>query len=1027
MTTGAFTKAPVSTRARSFDTTGAPIQKTTRKMRFGLRPLAVLMLFAMFLLSSAAPSEASHFRYGNLSWQPTGNAGEIKFNFTGAFRRSSYGSPVVGSIFTESQGGTTLNFGDGSSTGTLQFRVIAFSAADDYVIGEALNPGTSNAGVLHTYTGAGPYTNAGIMTCCRVAALSNRSNANYSLTTTVSPLSGNSSPVSSQIPIVTVAQGPASTFTVSATDPNGDGIRFRLSTEAEAGGGPNPPGMVINPNSGVVTWNTVGLSTSTPYTVQVIIEDLDLSGNVKTSTPVDFLLKVTPSVGTPPSIAINPPGPFNVLPGDPISFTVSGADVDSGSTVTLNTGGLPTGATMSPGLPISGAGTPGVSSTFNWTPAPAASGSYVVTFSVTDNSGAQVQGSAQIVVSTLPPPDVATTAASNIVSGGATLNGTVNPQGVATTYRFEYGTSTAYGNSTPPVSAGAGSSPLAVSSAITGLPLNTVINYRLVASSAGGTSVSPNATFLSAGLPNIPPSVTLTAPSNPTTISEVTPVTFSATAADSDGTVTKVDFYADGTLIGTDNTAPYEINAGTFSIGTYVITAVATDDDGDTTLSNAATLVVVEATPVVVDDHAFVGLTYAKMNPRRNDSGPGALPLTIVAVGGSPTKGTASIIEGGARVLYSVTTPLLAHESDSFTYTVRNSIGREATATVTVHPAPAAGSQFVSLLRDHHGEVFGVVTYYFVRTGTFTGTITYNGRRYGFRGGVTGDSPLLVNVKRGPTVAPLPLDVGAGPLADGSVTLASEVLDPFGDETWSGNAVLSPYSLSNRPVREGYYTLAFDADPAHLGDSSYPQGGTGLSVRVTPSGAIRIVGRAPDGTGVSNGSYLLTGDLTPFYLATGSTIRRGKWHGDIQFTTTGPELTATSEWTMPGRLGASLYPGGFTVNMAGIGCAFTRPSAPSGILSGPNIRFDFADAGFVTPFSTNITFGSDPLIAGPAPLVITRVGRVLGTVGGQIRNPNTGTAQSFFGVVLQHPSLNRIQGTTYNRTGIGSFGGVVLP
>ena len=68
------------------------------------------------------------------------------------------------------------------------------------------------------------------------------------------------------------------------------------------------------------------------------------------------------------------------------------------------------------------------------------------------------------------------------------LNGTVNPKGQATSYYFQYGTSTAYGLQNSPTSAGSGTGKVAVHSTITGLTTNTTYHYRLVAQNAGGTS-----------------------------------------------------------------------------------------------------------------------------------------------------------------------------------------------------------------------------------------------------------------------------------------------------------------------------------------------------------------------------------------------------------------------------------------------------------------------------------------------------------------------------------------------------------
>ncbi|HST42816.1 MAG TPA: hypothetical protein VLK58_25055, partial [Conexibacter sp.] len=80
---------------------------------------------------------------------------------------------------------------------------------------------------------------------------------------------------------------------------------------------------------------------------------------------------------------------------------------------------------------------------------------------------------------------------------GATLNGSVNPNGAATTYRFEYGLTSAYGNSIPVSSAavGDGYDPVDVTHAISGLRPLTTYHYRLVARSAAGESATADGTF----------------------------------------------------------------------------------------------------------------------------------------------------------------------------------------------------------------------------------------------------------------------------------------------------------------------------------------------------------------------------------------------------------------------------------------------------------------------------------------------------------------------------------------------------
>ena len=99
-------------------------------------------------------------------------------------------------------------------------------------------------------------------------------------------------------------------------------------------------------------------------------------------------------------------------------------------------------------------------------------------------------------------PSATTKAASSVTSTGARLNGTVNPNGLATTYYFDYGTSTSYGSKTAVASAGAGTAGKSVSATVTGLGPG-IYHFRLVATSSAGTSDGADLTFGSAGPPAV--------------------------------------------------------------------------------------------------------------------------------------------------------------------------------------------------------------------------------------------------------------------------------------------------------------------------------------------------------------------------------------------------------------------------------------------------------------------------------------------------------------------------------------------
>lgn len=88
------------------------------------------------------------------------------------------------------------------------------------------------------------------------------------------------------------------------------------------------------------------------------------------------------------------------------------------------------------------------------------------------------------------------------------------------------------------------------------------------------------------------PTVTLTAPANGSAVTAGDTLTLSADALDSDGSITKVEFYQGSTKLGEDVTAPYSYDWSGFSAGTYSLTARASDTDGNVAISTAATVIV---------------------------------------------------------------------------------------------------------------------------------------------------------------------------------------------------------------------------------------------------------------------------------------------------------------------------------------------------------------------------------------------------------------------------------------------------
>lgn len=100
-------------------------------------------------------------------------------------------------------------------------------------------------------------------------------------------------------------------------------------------------------------------------------------------------------------------------------------------------------------------------------------------------------------------PTVKPQAATSITQTGATLHATVDPNGLATTYRFAWGPTSALGNYSPAVaaSAGAGTAAVSESTKLTGLAPSTTYYYALVATNSSGTSTTPVETLKTTGNP----------------------------------------------------------------------------------------------------------------------------------------------------------------------------------------------------------------------------------------------------------------------------------------------------------------------------------------------------------------------------------------------------------------------------------------------------------------------------------------------------------------------------------------------
>jgi YD repeat-containing protein len=130
----------------------------------------------------------------------------------------------------------------------------------------------------------------------------------------------------------------------------------------------------------------------------------------------------------------------------------------------------------------------------------------------------------------------------------------------------------------------------------TGLQPGTQYFYRIRATNLGGDSAFSNES--SAITANLLPSVAVTSPATGTVFTAPANITINATAADSDGTVSKVEFFEGSNKLGEDLSAPYSFNWTGVSAGTYSVTAKAIDNLGGISMS-AAVAITVNAPPTI--------------------------------------------------------------------------------------------------------------------------------------------------------------------------------------------------------------------------------------------------------------------------------------------------------------------------------------------------------------------------------------------------------------------------------------------
>ena len=182
------------------------------------------------------------------------------------------------------------------------------------------------------------------------------------------------------------------------------------------------------------------------------------------------------------------------------------------------------------------------------------------------------------------------------------------------------------------------------------------ITARATDNGGAMTSSSPVSVNVTSPTPgNVPPVVSLTSPTAGNSFTGPATISVAASASDSDGTVSKVEFYAAGMKIGEAMAAPYTFSWTNVAAGSYAVTAKATDNQGASTVSTAASITVTGKTPPPTNAPPKVAIT----SPHSGAALDGSKQITLTA-SASDSDGTVvkvTFFSDGAALGSDITSP----------------------------------------------------------------------------------------------------------------------------------------------------------------------------------------------------------------------------------------------------------------------------------------------------------------------------------------------------------------------------------
>jgi len=179
-----------------------------------------------------------------------------------------------------------------------------------------------------------------------------------------------------------------------------------------------------------------------------------------------------------------------------------------------------------------------------------------------------------------------------------------------------------------------------------------------IQTTSNGTAASISNQQVNNNCINTAPTAIITSPLTNSSFSNSANITVTASATDTDGSVTLVEFYNGSTKLGSKSSAPYTLTLNNVTAGNYSLTVTATDNLNAKTTSSSISISVADAAHKP-NQHPIVKI----LNPSKGIKFDKLSPVTIDAIASDPD-GSVSKIE-----FYNGSVKLVELTSTPYTYT----------------------------------------------------------------------------------------------------------------------------------------------------------------------------------------------------------------------------------------------------------------------------------------------------------------------------------------------------------------------